>query len=168
MALEDCSSAIVVHVQPRQSYVGSGTVSESSTTWPGQLGFLLKSSTPISSPTTLTEPHAAMIHETLHGRATELIAGFYVVPELMPLVLRTRAIYYAYKNDGERVTLSADILSTGCQQSQSRASPLVVRPMHKLGGVVAMNEDQALLNMHEHLQSLHNRKIDPTMERVSR
>ena len=174
MALEACPPAIVVHVQLRHNDLGLETISKSSAIWSGQLWSSVKSSGMIGSPTTLREPNSAMIPENSHGRATKLIAGFYVVPESIPPVSRTRTTYHADENDGKRVTVPADVSSVGvpavAEQSQpfGRARNYRASEGQKPGGAVVRNEDQAPLNMHDHLQILRNRNVESAVDHASR
>ena len=174
MASEACPPEVIVHVQLARNNLGSETVSKSSTTWSGQLWSLLKSSPFISSPTTLTEPHAAMIQENLRGRASKLIAVFYVIPESIPPVSRTRATYDADEKEGKSVTVSADVSSAGvsavAEQGQpvDRARNYMSSEGHELDGAVVRSEGQTLLSMHDHFQRLRKRNMESTVDRASR
>lgn len=101
------------------------------------------------------------------------MAGFYVVPESIPPVSRTRATYYVDENDGKRVTVPADGSSVGvpavAEQSQplGRARNYRASEGQKPGGAVVRNEDQAPLNMHDHLQKRRNRNVASAVEHAS-
>ena len=173
MASEARLPAVVVHVQPRHNDLGLETISKSSATWSGLLWSSVKSSAFIGNSTTSREPYSAMIPDNSHGRATKLIAGFYVVSESIPPVSRARATYYADENDDKKVTFPADIPSVGVPAVAEQSQPLGRARNHRAseghspGGAVVRNEDQAPLYMYDHVQKLRNRNVESAVEHAS-